>query len=534
MKAMDVMGFAGSMAIGVDQAGFDIVGKREPSSFKGFGVESMTYNMPWVEAQVSEAADWDMPVEPVDLVYGCPPCSGFSQLSAINTKVYEHTGTTYRGADAEINECMGWFIDYAARVKPRIMIMESVGPAFTLGREWMESLWQKLRDQSGLPYKLAHVNMNAMHVGGDVRRPRYFFVAHLDPFGIGLEFVEPRTMMEVIGDLAGHESMDDSDWAHYPVQSGGGERITKTIEWLESIGRTWEPGTRLPENTEGLEPPLYWRKPKPAISKRGFDPNIYSHWFSTDPFSPVRWKPDKPFGVIVAASLDRAIHPTQPRAITFREAARFMTIPDTWSMRVIAEKRKHAEVGKAVPTASAKWIAHWARMALEGTPGEYAGEDTDNPDIRVFNVQKPKDIKRHQDGQLTTLDAFHETYSDPDPSLWLVDLKERPDEWYQRDDDLGIFANVAPKRKQTSPRTGSKQRPQATKRVVSNGTRLVIDRIPPEQVQALLDAQGLTKTEAAEKLGVSVSRINELVGTKRPGSHLNADRWDEVQATLRS
>ena len=70
----------------VRRAWFDVIAKREPAKFKGFGMNQVLYNMPWVEGQVAPQEDWDLPPESdIDLVYGCPPCSGFSQLSYINT-----------------------------------------------------------------------------------------------------------------------------------------------------------------------------------------------------------------------------------------------------------------------------------------------------------------------------------------------------------------------------------------------------------------------------------------------------------------
>lgn len=439
LVAADVLGFAGGMAAGVDQAGFDVLTKREPSEFKGFGVASMTYNMPWVEAQVAPWGQWDTPAEHAHLTFGCPPCSGFSQLSAMNARIYASTGTTYRGADAEINECMSHFMDMAARNRSEVIVMESVGPAFKLGREWMESLWARLRERSGLDYQLTHVNMNAALVGGDVVRPRYFFVAHLQPFGVGLEFVAPRTFREVVGDLPAEQDLADTDWGHQTQQTGGPPRLAQTVEWLEAMGREWRPGTRMPENTEGLEPPDFWRKERPTRSTRGWDPTVYSHWYSTDAFSPLRWRPDRPFGVVVAATLDRAVHAFYPRNLTFREVARFMSLPDDWSMRVIVEQRRPAELGKAIPTASARWVAHWARMSIEGTPGEYAGRDTAVPGVRVIQVQTRKEVDSLLARPLRE-DAWWPETSDPAPSAWLVDRRRRPDAWWQREDELGIFA----------------------------------------------------------------------------------------------
>lgn len=543
LTAVDVMGFAGSMGCGVDQAGFDIVAKREPAAFKGFGVESFTYNMPWVEAQVAEASAWDLPPVQVDYAYGCPPCSGFSQLSVMNVKIYESTGTTYRGIDAEINECMVWFTDYVARVRPRIAVMESVGAAYNLGRPWFESLHQRLVDATGLPYELTHVRMNAALVGGDVIRPRYFMVVHLDPFGVGLEYVSPRSLWDVIGDLDELADPTDMDWGHV-TQGGGANRLAATIEWLESQGREWKPGTRLPENltpeelacpADPLLVPAYWWKENPGKgSKReGFDGRVYSHWYSTDAFSPLRWHPERPFGVVVAATLDRAVHPYYPRNLTYREAARLMSLPDTWSMRVLTEKHKPAELGKAVPTASAKWISHWAKMSIEGTPGEYAGRYL-APGIRVINVTRPADVaeilKGHPDDEFWP----ESMTSDPSPSLWLVDRKARPLDWWQREDELGIFAGPAPKPRATR-QTARVAPPQSGARAAQAGQKAPaagIVRIGPDEFSRFLEAHGITKAQAAERLGVSGSRIHELTTNIRPKSWLNSARWEEVQARL--
>lgn len=564
MKAADVMGFAGSFAAGVDQAGFDIVAKREPSAFKGFGMQSMLYNMPWVEGQLSLPEDWDLPAEDVELVYGCPPCSGFSQLSHANTLIH---GAKV-GPEADINECMVWLVDYAARVKPQVVVLESVGVAFKSGRDWMEGLWERLRQRSGVDYMLTHVNMNNAWVGGDVIRPRYFMVAHRDPFGIGREFVTPRTSAEVLADLPAQTDDADLDWGHMLHGSSGVERFVKTMDRMRELDRAWRPGTRLPDNLEGIELDeeilRLWLREDGKISERaekwfrerGLEPRaVYSHYFSTDPFSTYRWRPDKPFGVIVAASLDRAIHPLHDRPITFREAARFMSLPDNWSMRSLIARQAGGELGKAVTSAAGKWIAHWARMSIEGTPGEYAGvADTPSDDIRVINAQSAKhvdDLASPEEGTL-----WEEPTADPNPARWLIDRKARPaspwpqEEWAIEDGrDLPTPKGVRARRAipsvrpvQVAPRT-AKTSPVASRasRVASRpsprgrpaGMTQNIERIPPEEVTAYLAKLKITKREAAERLGVSYSRVNELTGHARPKSWLNAERWDEVKEALR-
>lgn len=545
LRAVDVMGFAGSFAAGVDQAGFDIVSKREPDKFKGFGMPSVLYNMPWIDGQVAPPEDWDLPVEAVDLVYGCPPCSGFSQLSHANTLIH---GAVV-GPDAEINECMTWFVDYAARVKPQVAIMESVAVAFKDGKEFMEALWERLREASGVDYYLTHVVMNASLVGGDVIRPRYFMVAHREPFGVGLEYLSPRTALEVIKDL-GPEDPDDLDWGHMVKTGSGIHRWKQTFEWLEELGLEWLPGQRLPDvifNPDALaahpeiltDPPDFWLrsvdgKPSERAAKHGVTRDVYSHYFSTDPFSTFRWRPDKPYGVVVGAVLDRAIHPTEPRTLTWREAARFMSIPDTWSLRSLVERKAAGELGKAVPSASGKWIAHWARMSIEGTPGEFAGvpDPGGNPDIRVIDVRDQKRV----DAILKSpppQSFYTDDYADPSPDTWVIDRKRRPKSWWQYEERLAAEGE-AEKSTQKRAETTAKGRTKRHQEAPPPASRGNIQRIRPERVARLLEEAGIDKAEAARRLGVSVSRVNELTTHTRPKSWLNAARWAEVQEMIRA
>jgi hypothetical protein len=74
--AVDVMGFAGGFALGMTQAGFTLVGKRELPG--GFGVANCLANRhllgdQW-EAQVGPADSWEV-MPNARVVFGNPPCS---------------------------------------------------------------------------------------------------------------------------------------------------------------------------------------------------------------------------------------------------------------------------------------------------------------------------------------------------------------------------------------------------------------------------------------------------------------------------
>jgi hypothetical protein len=75
--AIDALGFAGGMTLGIVQSGFKLVGKRELPG--GFGVPNCLANRhllgtDW-DVEVGPAEEWT-PVRDAELLFGNPPCSG--------------------------------------------------------------------------------------------------------------------------------------------------------------------------------------------------------------------------------------------------------------------------------------------------------------------------------------------------------------------------------------------------------------------------------------------------------------------------
>jgi len=529
------MDFAGGYACGVTQAGFDYVAKREPSFFGGFGVSAVESNFNGVQVEVSEPEFWS--VVKADMVFGCPPCSGFSMLSTINTadsktgKMVDGVRVAQRGVDSPDNKWMSDLMRYAAKVKPGVVVMESVASAGKIGAPLMEQLWQLLREESGLDYHLTSVFMNAALVGGDVIRPRYFFVAHLAPFGVDLPSARPRSLMELIGDLpleAGMRTQGeyDSSWGHVTNGSRADERTRLTIEEFRKYGYDWAEGKRLPEHLEvwtkemGHEYPEWWY---------GSSGELLSHAVSDNMYSPFRWRAGKPMGVVTGGFMDRAIHPIAARPFTYREGARFMGFPDDWSLKPIVEGKRDAWLGKAIPVAAGRWISTWARGALEEEPGEYAGVLV-APKHRIIDV--------------STSDKILDITRGETDDWW--ERPETPRITYSYANDLEPSASrrlrtdtvISAAKRPTNVSTGrpSKARTLArgqVKTVSQQRTVGPIVRIRPEEFQQLLDELRLSRVDAARALGVSPSRIGELTGHTRPKSWLNADRWPDVQVALR-
>lgn len=555
MRAVGVMDFAGGFAKGVTQAGFDYVAKREPSAFAGFGVTAVETNFQGVQIEVTEPELWSM--VKADLIFGCPPCSGFSMLSAANTAdsktgriLEDGTRVAQRGVDSPDNDWMYSLVDYSARVKPQVVVFESVRSGGTLGQPLMRELWQRLRDATGIDYHMTDVFMNAALVGGDAIRSRYFFVAHTRPFGVDLPHAEPRTLMEVIGDLgpAHGTRMDpgvDIAWGHVTNASKTYERIRDTIEMFRTEGYDWAEGKRLPEHFE------VWLKTHDDYPDYWYNSNgtVQSHARSDNMFSPFRWRANKPMGVVTGGFMERAVHPIEARTFTYREGARLMGFPDDWSLYPLISGRHDSWLGKAIPVASGRWIGTWARASMEGAPGEYAGElveekhrviDVSNAD-RVHKIERegrasvwwPDPVGREK--VVFVPEAIGRGGPRPEPVL-TADTIEAPRRGRPAGTRPVAVAAAATSRRATPPVEDSPTPSRALGEARPRAERVVatpIERVAPSVVSALIDQLGLSRGEAAEALSCSRSRVAEMTTESKPGSWLNAARWPDVQAKLR-
>lgn len=380
--AVDCQGFAGGFTLGVVQAGFNLVGKREMRG--GFGIANCEVNRHLLGVNWrSEAVDpeaWSVPDGGANLVFGNPPCSGFSVLS---TKAF-------RGVDSKINACMWSFVEYAARVRPQIAIFESVQLAFTQGRSLMQALRERLVEATGERWTLHHVLHNAYSVGGPSQRRRYFWVASRVPFGI--ERPRPSrlpVLRDVIGDLA---DLDEPCWA--PQLYGQLKPSWYALRFRDTTSGRVDghvalnnPHTR---RTKDLLAEVDWHPGEHAqkVTRRYFDqhgdlPKSWSHL--TDKLkgqdffqgfnTPTMWNPDGPARVITGAGMLNGVHWQLQRTFTHRETARILGFPDDWHIEPLRRvSGLFMTWGKGITVDCGRWIAEWATRCLDGEPGSYSGD----------------------------------------------------------------------------------------------------------------------------------------------------------------
>jgi len=398
---VDCNGLAGFMSLGFIKSGMEMQLRTGTLNFGNPVAELNRKHLgdQWSSFFSEDSNEW--PVADVDVVLGCPPCSGWSVWS----------GAVNRGPDAAAHEHTRAFMRYAARVKPKAIIFECVQQAYTQGREVMVQYRDMVEELSGKKYDLYHVKHNNLQLGGFSYRQRYFWVAVEEGMKFGAHVESPKetpTLLDVIGDLQDLEVMwepqrytrEASKYAksllsqsgvvdgHMNKQNTETHRIDGIFDILGNEG--WTPmlaidkALRAAVEKNGNVFPQAWLPYEEKIRSRD-----YKMGYSL----PCRWDGDSYCHVLTGGALDHTIHPTLPRRITHRESARIQGLPDDWQ---ISGAKTYAALGatwgKAVAVQAATWIGAATAAALDGEPNGPQGELIGD---REYLLDTDKGFSRH-------------------------------------------------------------------------------------------------------------------------------------------
>lgn len=394
--------FAGGFDVGAVQAGWQLVHKVEQKG--GFGLKNCLVNRHILgESWTSQAVPYEE-WEPVaaEAVFANPPCSGFSVM----------TDRRFRGPDAAVNSCMHALMSYAGKVRPEVVVMESVRSAFSQGHDLMLTLREKLEAGAGRRYDLYHVMQNALDLGGAAVRPRYFWVASTVPFGVEWPRLRRPVLADVIGDLAGlavtwqpQPYRRPGTWwtdredvrtaagvvdGHYALTS---PYIKRALDLLRAYG-DWPQGWHIAKvakalyERDGRLPPSWDHMIDRLLNQKPPNPQFHMGYTSM-----TRWVEARPARVITGGALGLVMHPTEPRTITHRETARVMGFPDDWRILPLRGTSGLMQTwGKGITTQCGRWIATQVRNALDGRPGRDVG--TSIGDREWLIGMKPPKAKR--------------------------------------------------------------------------------------------------------------------------------------------
>lgn len=375
-KVVDLFSGAGGLSYGFEQAGCEVVLAIEKDTWAVDTYRKNHLNNNILEADITSLSnDYFLPYrDKVDIVMGGPPCQGFSIAASNRRKKDDIRNTLYQ-----------YFLKAVEAINPSVVLIENVkeivGYKLPDGTKIVEDIKSFFSDHG---YLFDFAILNCRNYGVPQDRKRFFFLAvkqkerktKFDLEKLMERFIEPEiSFNEAISDLPVVRARqyeegtilkyDDKPqntfqrtmrnnsqrlYNHIPMQ-----HTDKTVQKFEFLLE--KSGADLPEE---LRPRV--RSHTDLVSEASYSQN--HRIIDGDKVSPT----------ITASFYSSFIHPSQPRNITVREAARIQTFPDTFvflgkkttlSKKLLAKKGIFEElhldqfnqVGNAVPPLMAKHLA---------------------------------------------------------------------------------------------------------------------------------------------------------------------------------
>jgi DNA (cytosine-5)-methyltransferase 1 len=405
--AIDVFSGVGGLSLGLEQAGFDVVAALE---YDPVHAAAHKYNFPDAEvlcrdaskvgadllldaaarglAQLDgmDAADgsctgWN---RRVDALVGGPPCQGFS------------TGGK-REQDDERNGLIEHFVRLVEEVRPATFCLENVSgllePRFDALRE------RVLRRLRSAGYSITGIEepIDAYDYGVPQRRRRVIVLGSLggDP---GRPIPASRRVvvadaLDGLPDPANYSALLKQDWARLRVSD------------FEALEAASSPYARrlcgLESDAQDMSPTRDFDRTLLTASKFTVHALASIKRFSATPQGAVeavsryyRLPVDGPARTLRAGTgaergahtSPRPIHPTAPRVITAREAARLHGYPD-WFRFHVTNWHAHRQIGNSVPPPLAR-AAGLALMKALGAVPVSANRTVSLPDERLLSLSK--------------------------------------------------------------------------------------------------------------------------------------------------
>lgn len=365
--AIDLFAGAGGMSLGFEQAGFDVVAAVEYDPVHAAVHE---YNFPRCKTICADAtklsgeeilARAGLMAGQIDLVFGGPPCQGFSLMGK-------------RLADDSRNTLVFHFCRLVAETRPRFVVMENVaGMAIGGAKSVLEAVVSALRDD-GYEVRTPVRVLNAAHYGVPQDRKRLFVIAgrvgeilpdyplqtHVLPsepnlFGLA----RCPTVQEAIGDLPDIDEYDElweSDsipYCHglaspYAMTLRGDFEDDRDFSYPRRYDRDMLTSSMRTEHTETS------RKRFAATRNGETEPVSRFLKLSLDGVcNTLRAGTASDRGAFTSP---RPIHPIFPRCISVREAARLHSYPD-WFRFHVTKWHGFRQIGNSVPPLLARAVA---------------------------------------------------------------------------------------------------------------------------------------------------------------------------------
>jgi DNA (cytosine-5)-methyltransferase 1 len=385
--AIDLFAGAGGLSLGLEQAGFDVAAAIEIDPIHCAVHE---YNFP--QTKVICASVTQLTGEKirklsglqgldVDLLAGGAPCQGFSMMGK-------------RALDDPRNQLVQHFVRLVSEIQPKYCLFENV-KGLTLGKhvKFLDELITALQDigyQVQSPYRV----LNAVDFGVPQNRQRLFLMAARSD-QILPEYPNSSrkkiTVADAIADLPDADQFD-------------------TLLEMDSLSLLWETQSSYAKQLRGqtkdssdFSHPREFDYQSLTASMRTIHTDLSRKRFHTTPAgttepisrfyklaldgvcNTLRAGTDSQRGAFTAP---RPIHPTLPRVITVREAARLHSYPD-WFRFHVTKWHGFRQIGNSVPPLLARAVGAQIMRALAVTPKRPSKLlSCGNPEHLAFNISE--------------------------------------------------------------------------------------------------------------------------------------------------
>ena len=366
---IDLFAGAGGLSLGFEQAGFDVRASIEIDPIHCAVHEFNFPNCASICADASKVSGADIRKAarlgntPVDVVFGGAPCQGFSLIGK-------------RALDDPRNKLLLEFLRLTVELDARYFVFENV-KGITIGehKKLLEELIVAFRENGYevvLPYRV----LNAADFSVPQDRRRLFLMGALK--GLPLPVYpsvdsSKTTVWEAIGDLpeaseyAELNQSDKTSKAFFGRSSGYAKRLRESVQDPDDFShpRLWNrkvlTSSMLTEHT--------------PLSQKRFEDTAHG---CVEPISRfLKLDPDGVCNTLRAGTgsdkgaftSPRPIHPTMPRCITVREAARLHSYPD-WFRLHATKWHGFRQIGNSVPPFLGRAVAGQVIRALGIAPAK--------------------------------------------------------------------------------------------------------------------------------------------------------------------
>ena len=379
LKVLDLFAGCGGLSLGLEMAGLEVVAACEVDQWASDTYRENHKNTQLIQADISKLPDgfWRSEFKgKIDVVAGGPPCQGFSV-----------SGKRQYGVISETNSLVTNFLKVVGETDPDYVIVENVKGFRTGSISKNKKVFDYLVETLGLlGYHVYHDTLNAEQFGVPSLRARLFVVASKERFSIspfkrpthstfnGNGFSPLVTVADAIADLPPIAASEGQEFGqrYYTEAQNYYQKIMRQGSLAVNNHVAMKHAQRLIEGFKGLEQ----GHSSYRIGRQTGEEKVTSYKMNNQ-----RLFSDKPSLCITANFQSTFVHPTLPRNLTAREAARLMSFPDTYLFKgkrtqmssTFLKKygREHEDylsqynqIGNAVPPLLGKAVGEGLRTAI--------------------------------------------------------------------------------------------------------------------------------------------------------------------------